>query len=277
MNYLKDIPRRKLLEFLADLINTSGKYKLILDEAPSFKDYVLQQGYGPSRESLKVVVELKSFDQDQFYLLNSEIGRTTSFYSQRNPNRFIVIVPSILSPKVQDDYVSRVRNVRRATVEIWDQQKIEELIEQHTDVYERHFVNWNVCFEELTSGLSRFYKNHKEQSGRQFYENCIQNEDFKELNPWINKFSESYGVWSLDPSHVYFSINASKLSYEKRKNRLNLYLRLLGVNEIQKEIVFAGCPTPDVVKILIAREEAQQFAIWNFFFWFMRRWSKRTR
>lgn len=267
MNLLKDIPRESLLNLLIDLINNENNYKLIRDQAPTFRDFVIQQGFGSSRAGIKVIIEVKNFDIAQFELLNNEFNKTVSFYNQRNPDRYIVVIPDYLMDNVRQDYIDRCRNVLRREVEIWDAWKIDEIIEKYIDVYKKHVTTWSDVYSQLNELLYKFYQKYNDPivAGKELYKECVADPLFEKSNPWISKFEAEYGIKSLDPFHVFFSINAGKISYENRLGRINLLSKILGGTVIYKDIIFAGCPTPVAAKILSSRKENQQAEIWEFY------------
>jgi hypothetical protein len=268
MDTLKSLPREKILKLIATIINSEHNYNLELDKAPTFKEYVLQQGYGPSRASNKIIVEIKDFDISQFELLNREVNKTNTYFNERNPNRFIVIIPEYLTKKVAEQYKSNIRTIGRREIEIWDAGYVDDLIESNLEVYRNSVTTWNEVYEKLNKLLYDFYKNNNsnpKEAGEKLYKECRKYPGFIKLNLWIRKFSSDYGITSLDPFHVLFSINASKLSYESRIKRINIFLNILGGNDLNKDVLFAGCPSPIITKIVSSRKETEQKEIWNLF------------
>ncbi len=268
MNILKSLPREKFLNLIATIINSEHNYNLELDKAPTFKRHILQQGYGSNRASNKVIVEVKDFDISHFELLNREVNGTNSFINQRNPNRYIVIIPEYLTPEIEEQYKSNLNTIGRKQIEIWDAGYIDGLIERNFEVYRNSVTTWNEVYEEINKLLYNFYqKNNSDpkEAGEKLYAQCRKFPGFIKLNLWIRKFSNSYGITSLDPFHVLFSINAAKLSYESRIKRINSFLKILDGKELDKEVLFAGCPSPIVTKILSSRKFKEQEEIWTFF------------
>ena len=85
---------------------------------------------------------------------------------------------------------------------------------------------------------------------------------FKDSNPWIDKFEN---LKSIDPIHLFASLNPTGIKDGLRMNRINAILRVFDMQEIHEMINFEGCPTPVVVKTLSQRSDTVQHDIWDMF------------
>lgn len=91
--------------------------------------------------------------------------------------------------------------------------------------------HWTSFYREIAKSLVNFYNSvkNKNEVGRELYERCMQDKRFFELNKsWIEKFgSNTWNIKSLDPIHIFASINSNKLGSVKRVQRVNVLLRIL--------------------------------------------------
>ncbi|QXP59389.1 AAA family ATPase [Olleya sp. HaHaR_3_96] len=268
MDILKGLPKEKLLSLLLQLINKEVGYNLFTDETLKFKSSILQQGYGKSIDEKKIIIEVKKFDIEEIDLLDSEINQTVKIYNTRQPEKFIVIVPEYLEDEAKNTFVNKVITKCDFIVELWDAAYIDEIIEKNKDVYDNQVVPWHTVYNELSKLLADFNFQcglEKKHAGRVLYDKCMKFKTFSIQNKWIEKFDSDYGIKSLDPFHVFFAINAGKITYENRVTRINQFLKILGGKEQNKDILFVGCPSPNVAQILSTRTQKSQDEIWSVF------------
>lgn len=127
---------------------------------------------------------------------------------------------------------------------------------------------WHVVYRKLAEFLNQIAnENTQNTRGKQLYTKCFEDKEFRENNEWIEKFDLKWKRKSLDPIHVFASINGYTLNHEKRIQRINILFRLLDSNfkEEYKEINFDGCPAPITLQMIGARNENDQNKIWSVF------------
>lgn len=134
---------------------------------------------------------------------------------------------------------------------------------------------WYEAYENLAHHLNQFYIIHLGEAGTKLFDICINSKLFCNNNKWINKFSSTWEVTSLDPLHVFASISGNSSTPEKRLNRINILLELLQdknqsefydyYSEKYSKIDVTGCPAPMPVKLLSARHHDDQNEIWTLF------------
>jgi predicted ATP-binding protein involved in virulence len=124
---------------------------------------------------------------------------------------------------------------------------------------------WYRCSSRLAQLLNIFHKKNGPESGGILFKECRTNKQFVAANPWIKKFAREFGIRSIDPIHIFASINESKLKPELRLRRLNCYLQILGGKPVLQVIDFTGCPTPFTIKIMAVRKLEVQQEIWEVF------------
>jgi hypothetical protein len=133
----------------------------------------------------------------------------------------------------------------------------------------KYIPKWNTVYQKLAKILLNL-KNPLEKEifiGNILYEKCFQDEAFKNKNEWIEKFFPKWNVESLDPIHVFASLNSNKISYQNRIDRINILFRLLDNNsEKYSDIDFKGCPAPTTIHMIGARDEKDQEQVWDCFF-----------
>ena len=126
-------------------------------------------------------------------------------------------------------------------------------------------VMWYEVYHELAELLAK-------TNGHELYQKCFDNDKFKELHPWTKKFIDYDGhekkFETLDPMHIFASINSSRMREKLRLERIHLYFKILGVKkseELYPNIDFSGCPAPVTISLMAARNEKSQKEIWNVF------------
>lgn len=126
--------------------------------------------------------------------------------------------------------------------------------------------NWHDIYRTLAELLSFYYNTHGRNSGTDLYKRCISDSEFRRAHSWINKFDKVFEIKSIDPIHIFASLNENKLGSRIRIERINLFFRMISPNKHHfEEIDFTGCPSPFSLKILSARNEEIQFEIWRAF------------
>lgn len=125
-------------------------------------------------------------------------------------------------------------------------------------------VMWYEVYRELAELLA-------EIKGKELYKRCFEEDEFLELHPWTQKFIDyehEETLKTLDPMHVFASINSSRMRKELRLKRIHLYFKILGVNNSKEKypnINFTGCPSPVTISLMAARNEKSQKRIWKVF------------
>lgn len=136
--------------------------------------------------------------------------------------------------------------------------------------WSKYIPRWNTIYRKLAIKLFNLNKNPFKKSkfiGNTLYELCFQDEAFRNKNEWIKKFRSGFGVESLDPIHIFASLNSNKIGIENRIERINILFRLLDKNsEKYSNIDFSGCPSPTTIHMIGARDEDDQEQVWNYFF-----------
>lgn len=104
--------------------------------------------------------------------------------------------------------------------------------------------------------------------GNLLYRELTSNKDFISNNEWVIKFGSKWKVESLDPIHIFASLNNNKIGHNKRIKRINMLFRILDDNfqDDYKDINFDGCPAPMTINIIGARDEDTQKEVWNTFY-----------
>lgn len=104
--------------------------------------------------------------------------------------------------------------------------------------------------------------------GNLLYRELISNKNFIANNEWVIKFGSNWKVESLDPIHIFASINNNKLGHNKRIKRINILFEILDddFQDDYKDINFDGCPAPMTINIIGARDEDVQKEVWNTFY-----------
>lgn len=130
-------------------------------------------------------------------------------------------------------------------------------------------VKWYKVHEQLSGALFTFFNNclkDEKKPGQALYQLLTGDSRFVALNQWVEKFSQQFGVQSLDPMHVFFSLHPNKMTFENRQKRAKLLYEILLPDQFfDDEIDFTGCPAPAIIKILTARAEQHQEEVWNLF------------
>lgn len=132
---------------------------------------------------------------------------------------------------------------------------------------QKEIEEWPIVFKQLSTALFQFNVKNPVNAGQKLYSLCIKNNDFLINNLWIKKFENDYKIKSLDPIHVFASINNNKFSGEKRVAIINSYFKILTPksNLVYTKINFTGCPSPAIIHIIGSRQEDKQREIWNAF------------
>ncbi|MBS1780766.1 MAG: AAA family ATPase [Bacteroidetes bacterium] len=129
-------------------------------------------------------------------------------------------------------------------------------------------VKWYEVHQQLANALVIFYNNSirdGKKPGQALYQLLTGDSRFIARNQWVEKFSQQFGVQSLDPIHVFFSLHPNKMTIDNRQKRVKLLYELLLNQPIDDEIDFAGCPAPAIIQILSARAEHHQEEVWDLF------------
>lgn len=123
---------------------------------------------------------------------------------------------------------------------------------------------WHQIYHQLAIDVDQFYQSYKENSGYQLYVNCSNHSEFGKFNHWIQNLSEE----SIDPIHIFATINQYGISDIKKIQQINFWFELVNaayhVNTNEK-INFIGIPAYNLVKILSNRAKKDQQQIWEFF------------
>ena len=132
-----------------------------------------------------------------------------------------------------------------------------------------HYIpKWYYIYRKLAIQLNRIDTIFSDkEEGKQLYDKCFSSQDFRDNNEWIEKFDSEWDVQSLDPIHIFASLNNNKLGHEKRLKRINILFKILNDNfkEEYKDINFNGCPAPNTTKIIGARDNESQKRVWSYF------------
>jgi len=131
-----------------------------------------------------------------------------------------------------------------------------------------YIPKWYYIYKKLANLLNQIDTIFDEEPrGIQLYNKCIKDNNFRQNNEWIEKFNNEWKVKSLDPIHIFASINNNKLSKEKKLKRINILFKILDeyFREEYKDIDFNGCPSPNITKIISARNKDSQEEIWKVF------------
>lgn len=158
----------------------------------------------------------------------------------------------------------------------WDSiLRIQDNKEYIFEIYQ-HIPNWYYIYRKLAKLLVSFRGHNilvddpvnSNSVGNLLYRELISNKDFMVNNTWIEKFDSEWKVKSLDPIHIFASLNNNKLSYKNKLKRVNILFSILNDDfEYEyKDINFDGCPAPMTVNIIGARDENEQKEVWNTFY-----------
>jgi len=132
-----------------------------------------------------------------------------------------------------------------------------------------HYIpKWYYIYRKLAIQLNRIDTIFSDkEEGKLLYDKCFSSQDFRDNNEWIEKFDSEWDVQSLDPIHIFASLNNNKLGHDKRLKRINILFKILNDNfkEDYKNINFSGCPAPNTTKIIGARDNETQKEVWNYF------------
>lgn len=132
-------------------------------------------------------------------------------------------------------------------------------------------TNWHETYSELAEGLWKRYKEKGLATGAWLYQELVAAEkglkQAEKQNRWLENFEKKYGVPSVDPIHIFSSLGGSSLREENRSARINIMLKVLGIEKSYEtdEISFDGCPSPTIINLMNSRSEEVQAAIWEAF------------
>ncbi|MDD2905690.1 MAG: hypothetical protein PHC74_05280 [Sulfurimonas sp.] len=148
--------------------------------------------------------------------------------------------------------------------------EFDTLLKFQDNQYERmeyHYTpKWHFVYKKLSSYLNNINTLFTQYTtkGELLYSKLQADKEFVEYNQWINNFET---IKSLDPIHIFASINSNKLKNDNRIKRINILFRLLDTSfkEDYPEIDFNGCPAPVITQIIGARNKDAQNEIWNMF------------
>jgi hypothetical protein len=127
-------------------------------------------------------------------------------------------------------------------------------------------ADWYKIYKELAELLKKFYYSYGNKSGKELFKRCSNDGYFFSINNRIATFFDDFNIASIDPIHVFASLNEAGYSIESRTKRLNNFFKILGSDEVYYEIDFTGCPFPLTIKIMAARKDEVQKEIWDVFF-----------
>lgn len=140
----------------------------------------------------------------------------------------------------------------------------------------RYVPKWYYIYRKLAELLVSFRGHNilvddtvnSNSIGNLLYRELIPDKDFIANNEWVSKFGSKWEVESLDPIHIFASLNNNKLGYDKRIKRINILFGILDDNfqNDYKDINFDGCPTPMTINIIGARDEYAQQEVWDTFY-----------
>ena len=126
---------------------------------------------------------------------------------------------------------------------------------------------WHIVYREISAFLYDFYLVNK-NTGGSLFEKLINDKEFVSKNKWINKFNDDPKTRSIDPIHIFSSINGNKLSDKNRIERINILLRVFSNSKFSRfysEIDFYGCPAPVTINLISTRNIIEQQEIWSSF------------
>lgn len=134
---------------------------------------------------------------------------------------------------------------------------------------EEKSIKWYLIFDLLSKALLEHYEKYVSDghlaSGEQLYRILMANEKFRQHHPWIKKFDEEFGVKSVDPIHLFASFNSGSSPVRNRTIRIEAIFKALNIAVKFEKIDFDGCPAPQALKILSARNSNEQAEIWDLF------------
>lgn len=143
------------------------------------------------------------------------------------------------------------------------------------EIYQ-HIPKWYYIYRKLAKLLVSFRGHNilvddpvnSNSVGNLLYRELISDKDFIANNEWIMKFGSKWEVESLDPIHIFASLNNNTLSHKNRLERINILFSILDNNfqEDYKDINFDGCPAPMIINIIGARDEDSQQEVWDTFY-----------
>lgn len=126
-------------------------------------------------------------------------------------------------------------------------------------------IKWYDVYREIALLLSKFYSLNKTSAGQVLFKRAIDKKNFSEKNRWLIRLKTISSANSIDPIHIFSSLNESNINLELRKDRINGWLELLDSKNVYEQIEFTGCPAPFSLKILSARKLDSQKEIWAAF------------
>jgi energy-coupling factor transporter ATP-binding protein EcfA2 len=156
--------------------------------------------------------------------------------------------------------------VTEKRIEFYDRTDIELLYEKHFD--KTPVYKWYEVYPILVGHFLSFANAHVKKRlnpGKELYKKLSKHQGFVNNNSWFKNWSSSFSVLSLDPIHIFTSLNSNKLSVQNRIDRINILLDFFNTKLVYKKINFDGCPTPMAVNILSSRKQQDQDSIWALF------------
>jgi len=125
-------------------------------------------------------------------------------------------------------------------------------------------VNWHTAYNQLAKLLYNFTLQYKENSGKELFYRCANNYEFCQQNRWFQTYLK-WEVDSLEPIHIFASFNYAGIEKDLRVRKLKLYFEILDSNLEYENINFQGIPSPNITRIMSARNVETQNEIWRFF------------
>jgi len=126
------------------------------------------------------------------------------------------------------------------------------------------FVSWHIVYKKFAYLLYEFYNHYKEETSIKLFELFMNDYEFKKLNRWTHSYLK-WEVYSLDPIHIFASFNYAGIDKDLRIRKLELYFKILGSELDCMNINFSGIPSPNITRIMSARNIETQKEIWSFF------------
>jgi energy-coupling factor transporter ATP-binding protein EcfA2 len=124
---------------------------------------------------------------------------------------------------------------------------------------------WHIVYYRLAELLFEFHKMHGTLAGSKLFELCFSNERFRQNNRWIVKFPNDFKVRSLDPIHIFASINSGTIGEHTKIERIETVYEILTDITTNLQVDFSGCPSPSVIYLVGARSHQMQSEIWDTF------------
>lgn len=130
--------------------------------------------------------------------------------------------------------------------------------------YKTEQINWHIIYKQLAKLLYDFSLKYGENSGRELFDRCVDNYEFHQQNRWFKNYLK-WEVNSLEPVHIFASFNYAGIERNLRIRKLKFYFEILGSSLEYENINFQGIPSPNITRIMSARNIETQIDIWDFF------------